>query len=411
MVRPDVAPPQMQVRWSDIQGKPDFSDVAELGVEATRGEMKQTMNTVINKLKTTLLIGALFVVGSSLADPEPLFAKADDIPGNQQIMTNVQEYVDAKVAGIPEPDFSTSNETLVATIGATAPAPGNYAAVSNAAMNAVQSQAMTNYATRAEMDVGWWSEWVCEPEIVDGMPVSIEWLNGEWEAWIAGINYGSGNSDTDATYIEVNYETVVTASRHRVAAPVPTKPSDIGAQAALTFDTAPTANSANPVTSGGIKTALDGKASNADATLTPQFSEWTISPSGRFTEVIWTDYWEQPQWALSIESPSGYPISTGNSDPYATYISATDVGDTVYTATRSIIGYTLGSQTNKVLAATNDLVKTQTLTNYYTIAEADAAFGVLSTAVSNLQLQVTIITNMLDGLENALHVINTGTNL
>ena len=33
-----------------------------------------------------------------------------------------------------------------------------------------------------------------------------------------------------------------------------------GKQAALTFDSAPTANSENPVTSGGIKTALDGKA-------------------------------------------------------------------------------------------------------------------------------------------------------
>ena len=33
-----------------------------------------------------------------------------------------------------------------------------------------------------------------------------------------------------------------------------------GKQATLTFDSAPTANSANPVTSGGIKTALDGKA-------------------------------------------------------------------------------------------------------------------------------------------------------
>lgn len=33
-----------------------------------------------------------------------------------------------------------------------------------------------------------------------------------------------------------------------------------GKQDALTFDTAPTANSANPVTSGGVKTALDALA-------------------------------------------------------------------------------------------------------------------------------------------------------
>ena len=39
-----------------------------------------------------------------------------------------------------DPDYSTNNAALVATIEATAPAPGDYAAVSNAAMNAVQSE-------------------------------------------------------------------------------------------------------------------------------------------------------------------------------------------------------------------------------------------------------------------------------
>lgn len=42
------------------------------------------------------------------------------------------------VAAIPAPDYSTNNAALVETIEATAPAPGNYAAVSNRAMNAVQ---------------------------------------------------------------------------------------------------------------------------------------------------------------------------------------------------------------------------------------------------------------------------------
>ena len=42
------------------------------------------------------------------------------------------------------------------------------------------------------------------------------------------------------------------------------------------------------------------------------------------------------------------------------------------------MGYVLGSQTNKVLAATNDLVKTQTLTNYYTRGETDDAIDALA---------------------------------
>ena len=41
-----------------------------------------------------------------------------------------------------------------------------------------------------------------------------------------------------------------------------------GKQATLTFDSAPTANSENPVTSGGIKTALDGKADAGTARFT-----------------------------------------------------------------------------------------------------------------------------------------------
>ena len=43
-----------------------------------------------------------------------------------------------------DPDYSTSNTALVETIEATAPAPGNYAAVSNAAMTALQSYTETD---------------------------------------------------------------------------------------------------------------------------------------------------------------------------------------------------------------------------------------------------------------------------
>ena len=125
MVRPDVAPGQMaSVKWSDIEGKPDFSDIAALGEEATHGETKQTVNTIINKLNTSVLVGALLFAGTAAADVAPLFAKADDIPGNQQIMTNTQAYVDAKVAGVPTP--------------------GDYANVSNKAINAATHTELTN---------------------------------------------------------------------------------------------------------------------------------------------------------------------------------------------------------------------------------------------------------------------------
>ncbi len=52
--------------------------------------------------------------------------------------TFVTNKIAAAVAAIPAPDFTTSNATLVATIEEVAPAPGNYANVSNAAMSAAE---------------------------------------------------------------------------------------------------------------------------------------------------------------------------------------------------------------------------------------------------------------------------------
>ncbi|MBR3223419.1 MAG: hypothetical protein IKF72_14465 [Kiritimatiellae bacterium] len=134
MVRPDVAPPQVQINvsWSEIHGKPNFSEIAALGAADTLGTVKQTMNTVVNKLKTSVLIicAGMATVCAAVA---PQFAALDDIPGNRQIMTNTQEYVDAKVGAVP--------------------VAGNYAVVSNAAMSALQPSATNGLITKAEVDL------------------------------------------------------------------------------------------------------------------------------------------------------------------------------------------------------------------------------------------------------------------
>lgn len=73
-------------------------------------------------------------------DPEALdkYATWDGLAEWYGDATN---YTDAAVAAIdvPDPDYSRENAELVATIEAVAPAPGDYAAVSNAAMSALQS--------------------------------------------------------------------------------------------------------------------------------------------------------------------------------------------------------------------------------------------------------------------------------
>jgi len=136
------------------------------------------------------------------------------------------------VGAIPEPDFTVSNDTLVATIEATAPAPGNYAAVSNAAMNAVQSQSMTNYATRAELEAGWWSEWTCEPSYIKINYVRYDEDREKWHiqyetASPVDIYVDGLEDDTILSFIDkgIHY----TLTRHYIAGPVPTKPADIGA--------------------------------------------------------------------------------------------------------------------------------------------------------------------------------------
>ena len=98
--------------------------------------------------------------------------------------------------------------------------------------------------TKAQMDAGWWSEWTISPD--DGTTIIWSDTASSWYFIVNGDGRPATGGDVeneDATYIEYqNY----TATRHRVAAPVPTKPEDIGAQAALTFDTTPTANSPLP---------------------------------------------------------------------------------------------------------------------------------------------------------------------
>ena len=53
MVRPDVAPPQVVVNvdWSEIKNKPDFSDIATLEAADSVGNVKTAVNKIVNKMK------------------------------------------------------------------------------------------------------------------------------------------------------------------------------------------------------------------------------------------------------------------------------------------------------------------------------------------------------------------------
>ena len=64
----------------------------------------------------------------------------------ESAFTEATNYTDTAISQIviPEPDFTSANETLVSTIEAVAPAPGDYANVSNKAMTALQSYSETD---------------------------------------------------------------------------------------------------------------------------------------------------------------------------------------------------------------------------------------------------------------------------
>ena len=102
---------------------PATLDVDDLTAGDSLGTVKSRLNAVMAFLRALKVIALAALPFVACADVAPLYTTPNDMPGDAPLMTNAQEYVDAKVASIPEPDFSTSNDTLVATIEAKAPAP------------------------------------------------------------------------------------------------------------------------------------------------------------------------------------------------------------------------------------------------------------------------------------------------
>lgn len=88
------------------------------------------------KIISSVAIALLAFSGAFAATVQTIPLNDLDFDANPSVVTNV-------VFDAP-PDFSTNNVALVETIEATAPAPGNYAAVSNRAMTALQSYTETD---------------------------------------------------------------------------------------------------------------------------------------------------------------------------------------------------------------------------------------------------------------------------
>ena len=129
---------------------------------------------------------------------------------------------------IPTVDYTTANTQLVATIEATAPAPGDYETVSNRAMTAIQS--LTDYPTKVQIEDGWWSEWKCVPAELDGMRVIVEEATepdvGWWPSWNGGGGAPKGDKSSaslvwqpDEWYGGAVRGVPLVATRYRFAGP------------------------------------------------------------------------------------------------------------------------------------------------------------------------------------------------
>lgn len=97
-------------------------------------------------MKTVFAMSAAFFFSLIVSAYEPGCAPYGRIPDKTPIVTNAWEAVSNKTHDLigkvsPKPDFSSGNAALVATIEEKSPAPGNYTAVSNSAMSALQPSA------------------------------------------------------------------------------------------------------------------------------------------------------------------------------------------------------------------------------------------------------------------------------
>lgn len=121
-------------------GDVKHSDFAGLDVKTnTIPDLREAVRELGRRLGATV-VTALAVCVASAATVQTVPVNDLDFDANPSIVTNV-------VFDAP-PDFSTNNTALVETIEATAPAPGDYAVVSNAAVHA----AITNALQDAELE-------------------------------------------------------------------------------------------------------------------------------------------------------------------------------------------------------------------------------------------------------------------
>ena len=347
----------------------DFTDVAKLPARYTDKMLHDKINEVIGLLKGPSAAIALLLCATAFgAGVTVQTAPKDEVFNDEPIVTNVVfdatglattgevESVRVAIATISDSiDFSPSNATLVATIEATAPAPGNYAAVSNRAMTALQS------FTETDPTVPAWAKATSKP--------SYSWSEITSKPSLA---------------------TVATSGSYNDLSNKPTIP------------TVPTAQINAATTTNALQdAAIAGKADKADATLTELgYSDWSIlhTPlTAAFKAYFYNESEDAAQndYAVTIRGTglyvggylaAGISLSsdelTGSfnaGSPEATSLWG-PIGTTVATRTAES-GYQLGNDTTHILAAQTQMDELGS-----SIATNAAAIKTLSDSIPSVAL-------------------------
>ena len=167
-------------------------DPTKLPAEAAEGDSMSVLKAKVNAIRSAVKASCIAL---ALAFPALCNAATlNDIPGTEAVYTaaEVEERInDVVTSSVKDavllqetdptvsawakspnpPDFSPSNATLVATIEATSPAPGDYATVSNKAMTALQS------FTESDPTVPGWAKSETQPLPPDYSTVSNKAMN------------------------------------------------------------------------------------------------------------------------------------------------------------------------------------------------------------------------------------------
>jgi len=146
-------------------GDVKHSDFAGLDVKTnTIPDLRDAVRELGRRLGATV-VTALAACVATAATVQTVPVNDLDFDANPPVVTNVtfegladatnvytKAETDAAISQIPPPDFSTNNTALVETIKATAPAPGNYAVVSNTAVHAAITNALQDTAIAGKAD-------------------------------------------------------------------------------------------------------------------------------------------------------------------------------------------------------------------------------------------------------------------